>query len=76
MTLLLYNTSLNKIKGDIDINRVTTWFNYHKVCSLIHQIEGDEFYVSISFWKGCRGCPAITAAEPTSMSMWSKPAMR
>lgn len=60
LTLTLYNTSLNKIKRDMGINRVTAWFNRHKVCSLIHQIEGeqdgfpsivegDEFYVPLSF---------------------------
>ena len=33
LTLTLYNTSLNKIKRDMGINRVTAWFNRHKVCS-------------------------------------------
>jgi len=60
LTLTLYNTSLNRIKKDMGINRATAWYNRHKVCSLIQQIEGeqdsfpsivegDEFYIPLSF---------------------------
>lgn len=60
LTLTLYNASLNRIKKDMGINLVTAWYNRHKVCSLIQQlegeqdnfpsiVEGDEFYVPLSF---------------------------
>ena len=60
LTLTLYNASLNRIKKDMGINLATAWYNRHKVCSLIMQlegeqdsfpsiVEGDEFFIPLSF---------------------------
>lgn len=60
LALTLYNVSLPKITRDMGINQSTAWYNRHKVCSLIQQlegeqdsfpsiVEGDEFYTPLSF---------------------------
>lgn len=58
--LTICNVSLPTIKETMGINIATAWFNRHKVCSLIQQlegeqdsfptiVEGDEYYTPLSF---------------------------
>ena len=58
--LTMCNVSLPTIKETMGINIATAWFNRHKVCSLVQQlegeqdgfptiVEGDEYYTPLSF---------------------------